>query len=100
MVADFRFLYTDDPDDADSTAFVKAVHQATGVWFSGGDQLRLNYRFVGKHPAQTKFQIALRRVVERGGVVGGTSAGTAAIPEIMTLWSERMHEAASAKPPS
>lgn len=95
-VADFRFLYTDDPADADSTAFVKVIDGATGVWFSGGDQLRLNYRFVGQHPVQTRFQVALQRLLARGGVVGGTSAGTAALPEIMTLWSEREHETAPA----
>ena len=48
----------------------------------------MNYRYVGDFPKQTKFQIALREILERGGVVGGTSAGTAAQPEIMTLWHE------------
>lgn len=84
-IADFRFLYTDDPQDANREAFVAALSQATGVWFSGGYQSRLNYRFVG-HPEPTRFQLALAGVLARGGVVGGTSAGTAAIPEIMTLW--------------
>lgn len=88
-VRDFKFLYTDDPDDADNEEFVKPLEQATGVWFSGGYQSRLNYRFVGEFPEKTRFQEALRRVVSRGGVVGGTSAGTAAIPEIMTLWEDR-----------
>ncbi len=95
-VSNFEFLYTDDPDDADSRSFVEPINEATGVWFSGGSQLRLNYRFVAHHPDQTRFQIALRRVLARGGVVGGTSAGTAAIPEIMTLWSEREHDEAPA----
>jgi cyanophycinase len=49
----------------------------------------LNYRFVGSFPRQTKFQTALRGVLERGGVVGGTSAGMAALPEIMTLTQDR-----------
>ena len=95
-VASFRFLYTDDPEDAETRTFVRPIEEATGVWFSGGSQLRLNYRYVGKHPDQTRFQNALQRVIARGGVVGGTSAGTAAIPEIMTLWSEREHEEAPA----
>lgn len=87
-VKNFQFLYTDSPRAAESAAFVKPLETATGVWFSGGDQARLNYRYVGNFPNQTKFQIALRQVLERGGVVGGTSAGTAAIPEVMTLWHE------------
>ncbi len=89
QVESFQFLFTDDPDDADDAKFTKPLENATGVWFSGGDQLRLNYRFVGNHPQPTRFQRGLAWVVQRGGVVGGTSAGMAAIPEIMTLWDER-----------
>lgn len=85
QVASFQFLYTDDLNDADDDRFVRPLATATGVWFSGGDQTRLNYRFVGRFPRQTKFQVALHGVLERGGVVGGTSAGMAALPEIMTL---------------
>lgn len=84
----FQFLYTDEPDDAEDEDFIKPLLDATGVWFSGGAQGRLNYRYVGEFPARTKFQIALSELLERGGVVGGTSAGMAAMPEIMTLWQE------------
>jgi cyanophycinase len=86
--ASVEFLYTDEPKDADSDAFLRPLAEATGVWFSGGLQSRLNYRFVG-HPRQSKFQNALRDVVARGGVVGGTSAGMAALPEIMTISQQR-----------
>ena len=91
QVESFEFLFTDDPDDADDPKFTKPLENATGVWFSGGDQLRLNYRFVGSYPQQTRFQRGLIWVMQRGGVVGGTSAGMAAIPEIMTLWDERQN---------
>jgi cyanophycinase len=84
-VADFTFLATDDPADADDPAFVRPLLTATGVWFSGGAQSRLNYRYVGNYPRRTRFQEALREVLARGGVVGGTSAGMAALPEVMTL---------------
>lgn len=95
-IRQFQFLYTDDPEDADDPNFVKPLETATGVWFTGGTQLRLNYRFVGHHPEQTRFQKALQDVVARGGVVGGTSAGLAALPEVMTLWEERDYEGAPA----
>jgi cyanophycinase len=88
-VKSVEFLATDDPKDADDAGFVRPLATATGVWFSGGVQGRLNYRFVGDFPRQTRFQAALRAVLERGGVVGGTSAGMAALPEIMTLTQER-----------
>jgi cyanophycinase len=83
-VASFRFLFTDSPDDANDEDFVEPLKKATGVWFSGGAQERLNYRFV-EFPRPTLFQRELKRVLERGGVVGGTSAGTAAMPEVMTI---------------
>ena len=91
-IASFQFLYTDDPEDADKEDFVKPLEEATGVWFSGGYQGRLNYRFVGDFPESTLFQDALRGVLERGGIVGGTSAGMAALPEIMTLWQDQEDE--------
>jgi cyanophycinase len=92
QVQHFEFLFTDDPDDADEAAFVRPLASATGVWFCGGDQSRLNYRYVGHFPRRTRFQTALREVLARGGVVGGTSAGMAALPEIMTLDQDQDRE--------
>jgi cyanophycinase len=80
-----ELLHTEDPRDADDESFIRPLTTATGVWFSGGDQLQLTYRYAGNHPQQTRFQEALRGVWERGGIVGGTSAGMAAMPQIMTL---------------
>ena len=77
-VADFRFLDADSRETADSDSFVKPLLEATGVWFSGGDQNRLTRRYLG-----TKVQSALQRVLERGGVVGGISAGAAVQSRVM-----------------
>jgi cyanophycinase len=88
-VRDFCFLYTDEPADADDPEFTKPLEEATGVWFSGGHQARLNENYVGEWPTKTRFQELVRKVVERGGIVGGTSAGMAAMPEVMTLWEDR-----------
>jgi len=93
----FQFLNTDDPAAADDPDFVKPLEEATGVWFSGGDQSRLNYRYVGEFPKKTKFQQLLIDLLVRGGVVGGTSAGTAAMPEVMTMWEERSRADAPAR---
>jgi cyanophycinase len=84
-IARVSYLATDDPADADNPEFVRPLAEATGVWFSGGAQQRLNYRYVGPFPKLTRFQAALRDLLVRGGVVGGTSAGMAALPQIMTL---------------
>lgn len=80
-----EMLHTDDPRDADDELFVQSLNSATGVWFSGGEQLHLRNRYAGNFPYRTRFQVALGGVLERGGVVGGTSAGMAALPEVMTL---------------
>src|SRR5207247_3135882 len=78
QLADFHFLDTDSRQTADSEDFVKPLLEATGVWFTGGDQNRLVERY-----ARTKVQAALQRIVERGGVVGGTSAGAAVQSHVM-----------------
>jgi cyanophycinase len=88
-IRDFCFLYTDEPADADDPQFTKPLEEATGVWFSGGHQAKLNEKYVGEWPTPTRFQALVRKVVERGGIVGGTSAGMAAMPEVMTLWEDR-----------
>jgi len=88
-ISHLEFLSTDDPANADNPMFVRPLLSATGVWFSGGAQSRLNYRYVGKTPRPTRFQAALRDVLARGGIVGGTSAGMAALPAIMTMYQDR-----------
>lgn len=93
QVKSFQFLYTDNPNAAEDASFVRPLTMATGVWFSGGDQTRLNYLFVGRFPRQTKFQAALHGVLERGGAVGGTSAGMAILPEVTTLTQDQRRTA-------
>lgn len=83
-ITDLTIVHTENSDDADRDAFVAPLKNATAVWFTGGDQARLNYRYVGGED-DTLFQTEVKNVLRRGGVVGGTSAGTAVIPEIMTM---------------
>lgn len=63
-------LHTRDRKVADSAAFVAPLTTARGVFFQGGRQWRLADAYLG-----TKTQQEVARVLERGGVVGGTSAG-------------------------
>lgn len=64
-------------DEADDDDFVAPFRTATGVWISGGDQSRLleTYRDTAVHRELVKL-------LARGGVVGGTSAGTAVMSEL------------------
>jgi cyanophycinase len=65
-----RVLHTRDRAEADSEAFVAPLKTAGGVWFGGGRQWRLVDAYLG-----TRTQRALEEVLNRGGVIGGTSAG-------------------------
>ena len=63
-------LHTRDRAEADSGAFVAPLKQAKAVWFGGGRQWRLVDSFAG-----TRTQREIEAVLERGGVIGGSSAG-------------------------
>lgn len=71
---DIRILHTRSRKEANSEEFVKALEDATGVWIPGGRQWRLMDAYLG-----TRTHDAIARVLERGGVVGGTSAGASAL---------------------
>jgi cyanophycinase len=63
-------LHTRDHKVADSESFVAPLRSARGVWFPGGRQWRLADSYLG-----TRTERELRAVLDRGGVIGGTSAG-------------------------
>lgn len=55
----------------------RCFENATAVWINGGDQERL-LRYLG-----TEFEQKTRNLLNNGGVVGGTSAGTAFLSHTM-----------------
>lgn len=63
-------LHTIDPAEADRDEFIEPLKTAGGVFFFGGRQWRLVDAYGG-----TKTEEAFREVLERGGVIGGSSAG-------------------------
>jgi cyanophycinase len=71
-------LHTKDRKVADSDAFVKPLTEATIVWFVGGRQWRLVDSYL-----HTRTQHEVERVLERGGVVAGSSAGASIISAYM-----------------
>ncbi len=64
--------------EADDPAYCAAIEQATAVWITGGNQNFLCERYLG-----TRVEDALQRLLARGGVVGGTSAGAAIMSRSM-----------------
>jgi len=69
-VADATVLHTHDRAEADTEKFVEPLTKATGVWFGGGRQ----WRFV-KAYGGTRAEKEFAKVLERGGVIAGSSAG-------------------------
>lgn len=69
-VENLTLLHTTDPSVADTDEFVQPIRAARGVWFTGGRQWRLADAYLG-----TKTEQALWDLLERGGVIGGSSAG-------------------------
>jgi cyanophycinase len=71
-------LHTRRREQANDPAFVKPLTEATGVWIDGGDQVRLTEAYQG-----TLVEQELHRLLARGGVIGGTSAGSACMSPVM-----------------
>ena len=71
-------LHTTERDRSNTDAFVRPLRDARGVWFSGGRQWRLADAYL-----DTKVHDAVRAVLERGGVVGGSSAGATILGEYL-----------------
>ncbi len=63
-------LHTRDRKLADTESVTAPLREATGVWFGGGRQWRLVDSY-----ADTLTLKEIRKVLERGGVIGGSSAG-------------------------
>lgn len=77
-VASVVLLHTRSREEASREAFIKPLLNATGVWFSGGNQSRISDAYRG-----TAVEKALHALLARGGVIGGTSAGAAILSRVM-----------------
>lgn len=65
-----KMLHTHDPKVADTEAFVKDLREADAVWFNGGRQWNIVDSYAG-----TLTYREFHKVLDRGGVIGGSSAG-------------------------
>jgi cyanophycinase len=65
-----RMLHTADPKVADTEEFAKVLRDTNAVWFNGGRQ----WNIVDSY-ANTLTYREFHKVLERGGVIGGSSAG-------------------------
>ncbi|SFB43760.1 cyanophycinase [Algoriphagus aquimarinus] len=67
---DVQFMHTRDSLFADTDEFIEPLKSATAVWLEGGRQWRLADAYLN-----TKTYTELKDVLNRGGIIGGHSAG-------------------------
>jgi cyanophycinase len=65
---------------ASSERTMRILEGATGVFFTGGDQLKITAQ-IGDTPLYSRVQ----EIFEQGGVIAGTSAGASAMSETMLV---------------
>ncbi len=78
--ADVRVVDTQAPEDANNSDYLEAIEQATGVFFTGGEQARIISSLKG-----TILDAAIHKRFSEGVVIGGTSAGAAMMPDMMII---------------
>ena len=79
-VGDMVELYVEERVETEDRDKLGIFDDAAGVFFSGGDQLRITSQI-----GDTGIEQRVRAIFERGGVVAGTSAGAAAMSETMLV---------------
>lgn len=76
--ASIDFFHSRSRTEADSPEFCEKLQAATAVWFTGGNQNLVTEAYLGTY-AEKMFHA----VLQRGGVVAGTSAGAAIMSPAM-----------------
>jgi cyanophycinase len=85
---DLTVIHTRDRKVADTEAFVKPIKAARGVFFGGGRQWRLADAYLN-----TLTHKELQALLNRGGVVGGSSAGASILSSFMVRGDTKGNEA-------
>lgn len=75
-----RVLDTAKREDASDPAAIEAIQQATGVFFTGGNQARIIEMI-----KDTELDATLHQRFHGGLVIAGTSAGAAMMPDVMIV---------------
>jgi cyanophycinase len=79
-LTDLTEIYIDERAEAGDADKLAAFEGAGGVFFSGGDQLRISSQ-IGDTPLERRVQ----EIFAAGGVIAGTSAGASAVAETMLV---------------
>ena len=79
-IGELVHLYVGDRSELSDFEKVRALDDATGIFFSGGDQLRITSQ-IGDSGIEAK----VRALYRSGGLIAGTSAGAAVMSENMLV---------------
>ncbi len=75
---EISILHTNDREGASSAEFSEPLRTATAVWFNGGSQQKIADAYI-----DTPVEKELYQLLQRGGVIGGSSAGAAIQSRVM-----------------
>ncbi len=84
---EIQILHSRDPARVQEDSFVAPLRQASGVWISGGSQSRITASYLG-----TKVEAELHALLDRGAIIGGSSAGAAVMSRLMIKGGRRVAE--------
>ena len=73
-------LYVEERSRAGDREKLSVLDDAAGIFFSGGDQLRITSQI-----GDTGIEAKVRAIYDRGGLVAGTSAGASVMSETMLV---------------
>lgn len=79
-VGELVHLYVGERSEAGDRDKLRALDDAAGIFFTGGDQLRITSQ-IGDSGIEAK----VRALHERGGVIAGTSAGASVMSDVMLV---------------
>ncbi|MER3434198.1 MAG: cyanophycinase [Leptolyngbya sp. ERB_1_1] len=80
---DVRVVDTAHREDASNPKAIEDVSQATGVFFTGGNQARITECL-----KDTELEATLHKRFSEGAIIAGTSAGAAMMPDMMIVVGE------------
>lgn len=79
-VTDLVELYVEERSDSGTREALKTLDGASGVFFTGGDQLRISSQI-----GDTAIEKRILQIHAEGGVIAGTSAGASVMSETMLV---------------
>jgi cyanophycinase len=79
-VKELRELYVNERSETHDPEKLAVFEGACGVFFSGGDQLRISSQI-----GDTPIEASVRRIYREGGLIAGTSAGASMMSETMLV---------------